>query len=44
MDGLIYASSRHEGGRNIVLWTTDRRPLVKLRDRFGETIIEPIPD
>lgn len=44
IDGLIYASSRHEGGRNIVLWTTDQKPLVKLRDRFGETIIQPIPD
>ncbi len=44
IDGLIYVSRHHPPGRNMVLWTADTRPILSLRDRLGETIIDPIPN
>lgn len=43
VDGLIYASLHHGGGRNIVLWRWNGTPAITLLDRLGESPVEPLP-
>ncbi len=43
IDGLIYASLHHGGGRNLVLWRWNGRPAITLLDRLGESPTDPLP-